>query len=80
MRATPCRPIAKGNDVYAIALKWPGAELVLSAPKLTRTSQVTLLGSPAPLKWRVEGGHVRITMPGRPRDSAAYVLKLMQAP
>jgi alpha-L-fucosidase len=70
----------KGNTVYAITEMWPGRELVLSAPRTTAATTVELLGGSAPLKWRQEGGKLRIQVPPIP-DSAlalpeAYVFKL----
>jgi len=53
----------KGSSVYAIAESWPGAELVLSAPRATPQTSVTFLGSNAALKYRNEGGKLHIATP-----------------
>jgi alpha-L-fucosidase len=63
--------------LYAIALKWPDKELVLTTPKPT---QVTMPNVPTPLKWRYKDGKLRITIPPLSVDEApcrhAYVFKL----
>jgi hypothetical protein len=59
---------------------WPGPELVLSAPRTTAATTVELLGGSAPLKWRQEGGKLRIQVPPIPESALslpeAYVFKL----
>jgi alpha-L-fucosidase len=68
-----------GNGaVYAIALEWPGPELALKAPRPGASAAVTLLGEAGPLKWRAEGGAMRIETPALSPDHArpAYVFKL----
>jgi alpha-L-fucosidase len=74
------RYTTSGGAVYAIAESWPGRELVLSAPKPSRTATVTLLGSNTPLKWREAGGKLHIELPPlgaqTSPSAAAYVFKL----
>jgi len=71
---------SKSNAVYAITEMWPGSELVLSAPRTTAATTVELLGGSAPLKWRQEGGKLRIQAPPIPESALslpeAYVFKL----
>jgi len=71
---------SKSNAVYAITEMWPGPELVLSAPRTTAATTVELLGGSAPLKWRQEGGKLRIQVPPIPESALslpeAYVFKL----
>ena len=74
------RYTSKVDTVYAIALTWPGQELALSAPRSTAKTAVTLLGGNSPLKWRPDGGKLRIEVPPFPRSALAlpeaYVFKL----
>jgi len=74
------RYTSKGNTVFAIAEKWPGQELALSAPRPSAQMTVELLGGQAPLKWRQEGGKLRIQVPPIPESALAlpeaYVFKL----
>jgi alpha-L-fucosidase len=71
---------SKGNTVYAIAESWPGQELVLSAPRTTAATTVTLLPGNMPLKCRHDGGKLRIEVPPLPKSALnlpeAYVFKL----
>jgi alpha-L-fucosidase len=74
------RYTSKGSTVYAIAKKWPGQELALSAPRTTAQTTVEVLGGHAPLKWSQEDGKLRIQVPPFPRSAMAlpeaYVFKL----
>jgi alpha-L-fucosidase len=74
------RYTSKGRTVYAIALKWPGRELVLDAPKAGKDTTVSLLGYAAPLVWSSKGGKLAIEMPALGLDELpnpyAYVFKL----
>ncbi len=74
------RYTAKGGDVYAIALAWPGKKLVLSQPKPSDATTVKMLGVSGDLKWRVEDGKMVIEMPPLTVDAApckyAYAFKL----
>lgn len=71
---------AKGNDVYAIALKWPGKELVLAEPKPSKNAAVMMLGYPTPLKWHEKQGKMHIQVPELSVDEVpcryAYAFKL----
>ncbi len=74
------RYTTKGGVVYALAKSWPGHELVLTAPKTTPRTMITLLGADTPLKWRSEGGRLHIELPvltsQEMQTSEAFVLKL----
>jgi alpha-L-fucosidase len=74
------RYTSKGATVYAIAFGWPGQELVLSAPRSTAKTTVTLLGGNSPLRWRPDSGKLHIEVPPFPRSAMAlpeaYVFKL----
>jgi len=70
-----------GDDaVYAICLRWPGKELVLSAPKSCKDTTVTMLGLTEPLKWKSADGKLSIEVPPLSVDEVpcrhAYVFKL----
>lgn len=69
---------AKGNDLYAIVPRWPGAQFTLK--DVAAPSQVTLLGHEGALKFHTKGEDVVVEMPPPPGDIAhaqhAYVLKL----
>ncbi len=71
---------SKSTSVYAIAEKWPGQELVLSAPRPTARTAITFLGRNAPLKWRHADGKLRIELPPLSISDLAlpeaYVFKL----
>lgn len=54
---------AKGDDLYAICLKWPGKELVLKAAKPIAGVEVTMLGYTDKMKWRMQGGNLHIQVP-----------------
>jgi alpha-L-fucosidase len=77
------RYTAKDNAVYAISLVRPGKELVLSEPKPSPDTVVTMLGRKEPLKWRVEDGKMRIEVPQLSIDELparhAYVFKMIGA-
>jgi len=74
------RYTAKGDAIYAICLGWPGRELVLTAPKPTTATVVTMLGCDRPLRWRIIGGTMHIDVPPLSVDETpcrhAYVFKL----
>lgn len=75
------RYTSKGETVYAIAEAWPGNELALDAPRPSAGTTVTLLGSEQPLKWRAEGGKMRIEIPVTSKQeidsvAGAYTFKL----
>lgn len=55
---------ADGVDVYAVILKREdNATVSLGAPKPSKKTVVTMLGSPDPLKWRVVGDSLQIKLP-----------------
>jgi len=65
---------------YAISKKWPDKELVLSSPKPSEDTIVTMLGCKSSLKWYREDGKLRIEVPWLSVDEVpyrhAYVFKL----
>src|SRR5437667_284470 len=74
------RYTAKGSNVYAICLTWPGQELVLKEPKASSSTRVTLLGRDEPLQSSAADGQLRIQIPALSVDEMpcrdAYVFKL----
>lgn len=74
------RYTAKEDAVYAIALRWPGRELVLSAPEPAGDTAVSLVGWDKPLVWREEGGKLHINVPSLSVEEVpsrhAFVFKL----
>jgi alpha-L-fucosidase len=52
---------SKGNDVYAILPRWPGTQIMLR--DLAGIKSVTLLGSPAPLKFHAAARGVAVQLP-----------------
>ncbi len=74
------RYTAKGDAVYAIALKWPGPELVLKSPNAETNATAILLGYPKPLSCSraKDGLHIRMPAigPGEIAAPYAFVLKL----
>ena len=71
---------AKGRDVYAITLKWPGKELVLAEPKPSKNTEANMLGCPTPLEWSQKDGKMVIQVPQLSVDEVpcrhAYVFRL----
>ena len=71
---------AKDGALYAIVKRWPGQELVLSAPKPSPNATVEMLGMPGPLKWGARDGTMVIIVPQIAPDELpcehAYVFKL----
>jgi alpha-L-fucosidase len=71
---------AKGRDVYAILPRWPGRQFRIREGGLQPKS-VTLLGSPAPVRWKTAGAAVTIDLPDLTQDLIAqpmWVLKISQ--
>ena len=70
----------KDGDVYAIALAWPGPELVLRAPQPKPRLEVQMLGHEGALRWSYRVGALRIAVPPLSVDQApchhAYVFRL----
>jgi alpha-L-fucosidase len=67
----------KGSDLYAILPRWPGRNFQLK--DVTGVKSVTLLGSPAALKFKGAKGGVTIELPSLPEDllaQPAWVLKV----
>jgi len=74
------RYTAKGDAVYAICLKWPGKELVLTAPKPLGNVRATLLGHGASLGSEHRDGRLHIQVPALSVDElpchCAFVVRL----
>jgi len=74
------RYTVKGDDVYAICLKWPGKELVLKTPKLPADAKVVMLGRPDPIDWQMQDNGLHIAVPQLTIDKLpcrhAWVFKL----
>ncbi len=74
------RYTAKGDTVYAIALKWPGSELVLKSPNAETNTTATLLGyaKPLALNRAKDGLHIRMPEigPGEIAAPYAFVVRL----
>jgi alpha-L-fucosidase len=51
-----------GKYVYAITLKWPGESLTIQTLRAAPGSQIAMLGSNKPLKWRQSGAGLVIDM------------------
>ena len=70
----------RAPGVYAIALKWPGSELILAEPKPSDNTVITMLGVESPLKWRYKDGKLHIQVPRLSVDDLpcrhAYTFKL----
>jgi hypothetical protein len=70
---------AKDKNVYAILPRWSGHTLVLK--DLSAAKSVSLLGSPAQLKFRSSKAGLEIELPDLPenlRAQPAWVLKVAQ--
>jgi alpha-L-fucosidase len=67
---------AKGNDVYAILPRWPGARIELSDLEARGDAKITMLDTGQALKWKREGQRISIEMPPRGEPREAYVLKI----
>jgi alpha-L-fucosidase len=74
------RYTARGKDIYAICLSWPGRELILESPKTTAETRVSLLGTPGELNFTMNGNQLRIEVPALSPDELpskhAHVFKL----
>ena len=53
----------KPEALYAITVGWPGTELVIRDIKVPARCQVSLLGAPGELKYRVDGPDLVIPLP-----------------
>ncbi len=70
---------AKDNNVYAILPHWAGHTLVIK--DLTAAKSVSLLGSPAPLRFKTSKIGLAVDLPDLPeglRSEPAWVLKITQ--
>ena len=70
---------SKGRDLFAILPRWPGRSFRVK--DVAGVKSVTLLGSPAPLKFKAIQGGVSIELPDLPEDllqQPAWVLKVSQ--
>ena len=68
---------SKGNDVFAILPRWPGRSFLLK--DVSAVKSVTLLGSPAPVKFKSTGGGVQLELPDLSDEllrQPAWVLKV----
>ena len=54
---------AKGDDLYAICIEWPGKELVLEGPEPSAGANVSILGGPDNIPWRMKDGKLLIHVP-----------------
>jgi alpha-L-fucosidase len=68
----------KGNTLYAIALKWPEAPLVIPSVPLNigKVTSVQLLGSNAKLTYKQNDQGLFVTFPSTPTGKYAYALKI----
>ena len=69
-----------GRYVYAISLKWPGAELVLQSVRALEDTDITMLGVDRSLKWHQDEDGLVIEIPqsigeNRPCEQA-YAFKI----
>ena len=60
----------KEGNLYAIAPRWPGKEMIVKGMKGKPGMQVTLLGYEKPLKWENRNGNLVVKLP--PYDPAAF--------
>ncbi|MBP6965028.1 MAG: alpha-L-fucosidase [Armatimonadetes bacterium] len=71
---------SKDGAVYAVIKRWPGKELVLTTPKSSKSTTVTMLGIAQPLKWKSRDGKLTIQVPQMSVDEVpcrhAYAFKL----
>ena len=73
---------SKGTDLYAIAIKWPGAGKKLILPSLkaakdnAKVSNVVLLGHDGKLTWKQDDKGLTITMPEKQPCQHAWSFKL----
>jgi alpha-L-fucosidase len=72
----------KGNNLYAIELAWPlGNEAVIhsvtgSVLKGRQIQSVALLGSTAPLIYKLQGDGLHIQLPSKPSQGYAYAFRI----
>jgi alpha-L-fucosidase len=72
----------RDDALYAIALAWPGAELVIkslasdSEVRAERISEITLLGRPERLAWSQDEEGLHVKLPSGKPGEYAFALKL----
>lgn len=70
----------KGNAVYAICLKWPGAELLIPNTAGASAVKASLIGHPQPLTASIDADVIHLQVPCIPVDEMpcrhAYVIKV----
>jgi alpha-L-fucosidase len=72
----------KGNNLYAIELAWPsGTEAVIhsvagNALKGRQIQSVALLGSSAPLTYKLQADGLHIQLPSKPAQGYAYAFRI----
>ena len=59
------------RTVYAICLKWPGEQLVLTSVRAAEGSEIRLLGFEKPMPWRQDAKGLTIEMPESLQSEAA---------
>ena len=63
-----------------ICTKWPGERLTLESPKTAPQSEITLLGHPGKIGWKMENDQLQIEVPQLTIDRLpcryAWVLKI----
>jgi alpha-L-fucosidase len=70
---------SKGGDLYAILPRWPGRQFSVKEYGGAKPKAVTLLGIPAPLRFKAAGNSVTVDLPELPDEllaQPAWVLKL----
>lgn len=74
---------SRGDTLYAIALRWPGAELKVKSLGASagftaaKVSDVHLLGADERLEWREGPDGLTIKTPGTPQGEIAYTFKIV---
>jgi alpha-L-fucosidase len=72
----------KGDTIYAIALAWPGEEMIIRSLSTNlrlypeEVESVHLLGSEEPVEWSRDEAGLRVKMPTRKPCDYAYALKI----
>jgi len=69
----------KGNVIYAIALDWPGEEIIVESFKVfdaNKIKSVSLLGVKADLKWEMTQNGLKIKTPKNKPCEHAYSFKI----
>ncbi len=72
---------AKGSDLFVILPRWPGRRFVVRDAGSGPVKAVTLLGSPAPVRFSAQGGTISIELPEMPEalmSQPAWTLKLVR--